>query len=184
MCGFIGGFAEISYLSLLPNVAIASSHSEAYALWLLSLMTIGGGVLQFPIGWLADKVDKVLVSSGLSVLFVLMSLALPWTLSSSTLAPVMVFMLGGVILGFYTLGLAIIGEEASAKDLAAVNAGYLVMYNSGAVVGPVASGVAMTASPVQGFIFVIVGLMTVSAIILIVLARRERRQRAGSHSGT
>lgn len=183
MCGFIGGFSEISYLSLLPNVAIASNISEADALWLLSLVTIGGGVLQFPVGWLADKVDKVLVSSCLSVLFVLMSLALPWALQSAAVAPVMVFVLGGVILGFYTLGLSIIGDEAAPKDLAAVNAGYLVMYNAGAVVGPVASGVAMTASPVQGFIVVIVGLMAISSIVLIVLARRERRERAAQKAG-
>ncbi|MEQ1672743.1 MAG: MFS transporter, partial [Hyphomicrobium sp.] len=36
--GFIGGFAEISYLSLLPNVAIASGVTETDALRLLTML--------------------------------------------------------------------------------------------------------------------------------------------------
>ena len=69
--GFIGGFAEISYLSLLPNVALASGGSDAEALSLLTMLAIGGGVLQLPIGWLADKFDKTAISLLLAAAFVL-----------------------------------------------------------------------------------------------------------------
>lgn len=173
MCGWIGGFSEITYLSLLPNVAIASGISEHQALTLLSLMTAGGGVLQFPIGWLADKMSKVLVATVLAALFISLSLLLPWVLVSAGVAKVIVFILGGVILGFYTLGLAIIGEEVKGKDLAAANAAYLVMYQAGAIVGPFAAGAAMTAEPVRGFIVIVVGLMALSVAALLAMALRR-----------
>jgi MFS family permease len=176
MCGFIGGFAEISYLSLLPNVAIASHVSESQALWLLSLLTVGGGMLQFPVGWLADKADKVLVCSVLAVLFVVLSLLLPWGIKLPGVAPVMVFFMGGIILGFYTLGLSIVGDQVPGKDLAAANAAFLVMYQMGAILGPLAAGAAMSIAPVEGFIVVVAGLMVVSVIVLLMLARRTRGQ--------
>ncbi len=175
MCGLIGGFSEITYLSLLPNVAIASGISESGALWLLSLLTVGGGILQFPIGWLADTFDKVAIAMGLAVLFIVLSLLLPWVLAAQALGPVIVFVQGGVILGFYTLGLAIVGEEVKGKDLAAANAAYLVMYQTGAIAGPLAAGIAMTFAPVQGFIVIVAGLMSVSVVALLRLGWTSRK---------
>ncbi len=55
---FIGGFAEISNLSLIPNVALAAGRSQEAALGILSVMTVGGIALQFPLGWLADKISR------------------------------------------------------------------------------------------------------------------------------
>ena len=66
-------------------------------------------------------------------------------------AIIVAFLIGGVILGFYTVGLAIIGERVGANDLAAANAAFLVMYQAGAIVGPIVAGIAMTTSPVTGF---------------------------------
>ncbi len=169
--GFIGGFAEITYLSLFPNVAMAAGVSISNALWLLSVMTIGGGVLQFPIGWLADKVDRVAVMVMLAAVFIALSLLLPWAMTSALAAPVTAFVLGGVMLGFYTLGLAIVGAEVKLSDLAAANAAFLIMYQLGAILGPVAAGVAMTASPVTGFIATVCVLMILTGLIFAVLVR-------------
>ncbi|MBK9078557.1 MAG: MFS transporter [Hyphomicrobium sp.] len=169
--GFIGGFAEISYLSLLPNVALASGGSDAEALSLLTMLAIGGGVLQLPIGWLADKFDKTAISLLLAAAFVLASLVLPAALGSGVIGPLIVFLIGGIVLGFYTIGLSIIGERIPAKDIAAANAAFLIMYQSGAILGPLATGAAMTLEPVTGFILTVSALMIVAALGLWIIAR-------------
>ncbi|MEQ1651113.1 MAG: MFS transporter [Hyphomicrobium sp.] len=171
--GFIGGFAEISYLSLLPNVALASGTSETDALRLLTMLSVGGGVLQFPIGWLADTFNKTTISLALAAAFVVLSLLLPWSLREPAIALAMAFVLGGVILGFYTVGLSIIGDQVSMKDIASANAAFLIMYQAGAILGPLASGAAMTVEPVTGFIATVSCLMIASAIALKVFAKQR-----------
>jgi MFS family permease len=173
---FIGGFAEISNLSLIPNVALAAGLSPDAALWLLSTMTAGGVALQFPIGWLSDKVSRLTVTIALAIAFIVLALALPTALTMPLAAIVVAFLIGGVILGFYTVGLAIIGERVGANDLAAANAAFLVMYQAGAIVGPFVAGIAMTTSPVTGFVATVVSLMAVSGIVLLVLERGGRRR--------
>lgn len=168
---FIAGFAEITYLSLIPNVGVAAGLYEAEALTLLSAMTVGGLIAQFPLGYLSDRMGRMTILYGLAVAFVALSLLLPFALRDATSAMIAAFFIGAVILGFYSVGLAIIGERAEPGQLAAVNAGYIVMYQAGAILGPIISGAAMTAAPVTGFVTTVVALMIVSLIALAVLRR-------------
>ena len=170
--GFIGGVSEITYLSLLPNVAIATGIGQTEALRLLTMLSIGAGVLQFLVGWLADKVDKVALSLLLAVAFLALTLALPFVINDSVLAAVTVFLLGGIMLGFYTAGLSIIGETVQAKDIAAANAAFLIMYQAGGILGPFIAGVAMTDAPVFGFVVTVSALIVVSSFVLWWAARR------------
>ncbi len=170
--GFLGGFAEMSYLSLIPNVGLAAGLDEGQALRLLSVLTLGGIALQFPIGWLADKAPRIGVTVALALLFIGLSLLLPVALSSAFWAPVAAFLLGGVILGFYTLGLVIVGEQVMPSNLAAANVAFLVMYQIGAIAGPIASGAAMTLSPVNGFVATVSAAMAVTTAFIVWLSRR------------
>lgn len=176
MGGFIGGFAEMSYISLLGNVAIAGGLAESAALRLMTMMMIGGVVLQFPIGYLADKAPRTRVTVALALAFIALSLALPSVLAQPFAAGAVAFLLGGVILGFYTLGLAIVGEEVPVADLAAANAAFLVMYQVGAIIGPSAAGVAMTSNPVTGFVITVSLAMALATPVLVWLAGRAARR--------
>jgi MFS family permease len=173
---FIGGFVEIGNLSLIPNVALAAGLSQHDALALLSVMTAGGIILQFPIGWLSDKISRFAVTIALAVAFIVLVLTLPMVLTTRGAADAVAFLLGGVILGFYTLGLAVVGERVGANDLAAANAAFLVMYQAGSILGPLAAGVAMTMSPVTGFVTTMVGLMSLCIVAVVVLERGDRRR--------
>lgn len=171
---FLGGFAEMSYLSLIPNVGIAAGLDQSHALQMLSILTLGGIILQFPIGWLADKASRVGVTIGLSVLFIGLSLALPFVLPADIPSKAISFLLGGVILGFYTLGLVLIGERVELRYMTAANAAFLVMYQLGAISGPVLAGAAMTVSPVLGFIATVSTAMAIMTLAIVWLARREK----------
>lgn len=169
--GFIGGAVEMSYFALLANVGLAAGMQPSAALQLLALLTLGGGFLQFGIGWLADKVERVKVLLMLCAAFVMLSVALPWALGASLFAPAIAFVLGGVVLGFYTVGLAIIGDDVAPRDLASANAAFLVMYQVGGMIGPTVAGAAMSISPVGGFVAAVSAIVIVSAGAVMLMER-------------
>jgi MFS family permease len=174
--GFMSGFGEITNLSLIPNVALAAGWSQDASLALLTVMTSGGILLQYPIGWLSDKIPRtnLVIYAGLA--FLAFNLLLPLALGNPVAALVLMFLIGGVILGFYGLGLAIIGERVRPDGLAAANAAFIVFYQIGALLGPMISGLAMTKSPVHGFVWTVAGLTIVSGICAVLSYRWERRQ--------
>ncbi len=173
---FIGGFSEVTILSLIPNVALAAGWARDSALALLTITTIGGVALQFPLGWLSDKMSRFILTIGSIGLFILLALALPWALGSTIASVIAAFMIGGVILGFYSLGLAIVGERVKAGDLAAVNAAYIIMYQCGSLIGPACAGIAMTDHPVRGFVEIVIAIMLISAVALVAFEFRDRRR--------
>jgi MFS family permease len=172
MASFMSGCAETSYLSLLPNVGLAAGLEEARAAGLLSLLLIGGIALQFPLGWISDRLPRFNVILALSLIFMVLSLTVPYLIAERWAITGVMVLLGCVILGFYTVGLVLLGEQVKAADLAAANAGFIVAYQIGSIVGPLVAGLAMSMSPVSGFIATVVGLMLISTAVMIWLRRR------------
>ncbi|WP_045836723.1 MFS transporter [Hyphomicrobium sp. 99] len=173
---FIGGFSEITILSLIPNVALAGGWSEQLALTMLTVTTLGGIVLQYPIGWLSDLMSRFTMMVAFVVIFIALALALPFALNDTVAGLVTAFLIGGVILGFYALGLAIIGERVSGADLAAANAAFIIMYQCGGLVGPLFAGIAMTDNAVQGFVAIVIVTMAITGPALLIFDRIERRR--------
>ena len=50
---------------------------------------------------------------------------------------------GGIVLGIYTLGLTFLGQRFQGPDLARANAGYVMSYAAGLLIGPAIEGVAL-----------------------------------------
>ncbi|CCB64519.1 MULTISPECIES: MFS transporter [unclassified Hyphomicrobium] len=173
--GFIGGFSEVTILSLIPNVALAAGWSQDAALALVTVTTVGGVALQFPLGWLSDKTSRFALTISSVGIFILLALALPLALQNTIAAVVTAFLIGGVILGFYALGLATIGERDGEGDLAAVNAAYIVMYQCGSLVGPIFAGIAMTDHPIQGFVVIVIAVMAIAGALMIRVECKDRR---------
>jgi MFS family permease len=166
--GFLSGVVEMSYFSLLANVGLASGMEASSALRLVALLTIGGSILQLGVGWLTDTAGRVQVLVGLCVAFIALTCALPWALSTPLVASVSAFFIGGVVLGFYTVGLTIIGDSVPARDLTSVNAAFLVLYQVGGMSGPTLAGAAMTVAPIGGFVIslsAVVGLVVLAILI-------------------
>jgi MFS family permease len=176
VAAFIGGFSEITVLSLIPNVALAAGWSEVPALALLTITTIGGVALQFPIGWLSDIASRFAMMIVSVIIFIALALVLPFALTNTVAAFVTAFLIGGVILGFYALGLAIIGERVTGANLTAANAAFIIMYQLGGLIGPIFTGIAMTDDAIHGFVRIVIGTMVISGAALLVFDRIERRR--------
>ena len=169
--GFLSGVVEMSNFALLANVGLAAGMTAAEALRLVALLTIGGSLLQFGVGWLTDKAGRTEMLLALSVLFVLLTCGLPWTLGAPNLAQVSAFVLGGVVLGYYTVALTIIGDSVPERDLTSANAAFLVLYQIGGMAGPAVTGAAMSIAPVGGFVVALSVLVSAGIVAVLVLGR-------------
>jgi MFS family permease len=57
------------------------------------------------------------------------------------------FIWGGIVVGFYTIGLTILGERYSGAALVSVNAAFASLYGVGALIGPSVTGATMDRWP-------------------------------------
>lgn len=163
------GLLEMGNLALLPVYALHAGLDEAGGLRLLTALIVGGLVLQFAVGWLSDRLPRraLLVVLGLlcAALSAVLAPAIP---AGAGLA--VAFLLGGAVLGVYSLSLTILGERVRGPDLAVANAAFLVCYQLGAIAGPAAGGIAMAAWEPDGFL----ALIAAGGLGLVVVALRLR----------
>ncbi len=166
-----GGVAEFGYISLLPVYAVRAGAAGDTALQLLSVLLVGGMVLQFALGWLADRVDRLRLLAALGVGLAVLTALLAVVIAAGAVAFAAAFALGGVVLAFYALGLTVLGQQVPPGQLVLANAGFLMAYEAGAVAGPLLGGLAMDVWPPHGVAVVIVA----AGLGIAAYARRARR---------
>ena len=142
--------ADGMLISFLPLYGRDVGLSEARALYLIMLFGIGGIVGQIPIGWLADRVDRMFLATLCTFLTIATTLAMPAMISIQPWNLLYMLVLGAVLSGVYTIALVIIGEQFKGADLAAASALFGVMWGAGTVVGPQLGGLAYDQFPPHG----------------------------------
>jgi len=140
---FAYGAIETQVFNLMPVYAVRSGATEATAALVLSVFAAGNVALQIPIGYLADTFDRRYILALCAGVGTSAPLLLPLAAGAPMLLYPILFIYGGVVVGLYTVGLALLGQRFSGADLAASNAAFVVMYSLGALLGPPAGGLAM-----------------------------------------
>jgi MFS family permease len=177
----MGGVAEFGYLSLVPSYALASGLREGQAVHVLTALIIGGVALQALVGTLADRVDRTRLLAALGVALSVGALGLALTAGSFAASLASAFLLGGVVTGFYSVGLAVLGGRVPVASLAVANAAYLMAYEAGAVVGPLVGGAAIDGWRPHGLAVVMAtaGLAFAAAMLPAGRGRAESASAAG-----
>lgn len=164
---FVAGLTESAFFALLPLHALRGGLPEANALSLLSAFLAGGILLQFPIGWLADRGGRRLLLGLLALVALGMLAVLALTGPGGLAAFVIVFLLGGMMLGFYSVGLALLGERFPVSELAVANAGFILLYEAGSIGGPTIAGAAMDLSSAHGLLISVGLALAVLALVAL-----------------
>lgn len=138
---------ETAGLSFFAIYAMHSGWSEPGAARLLSTLLIGAVLLQLPIGWLADRMDRRRLLIGLALLSAGGALIWPLILDTPYLAYPAIFLWGGIFVGIYTIALAHVGGRFSGGDLVGIYAVMSLAWGVGALLGPATAGLAMEATP-------------------------------------
>jgi len=139
----IAGFAIAVVLSFLIIYAQRIGMTPRMALLALTAVATGNVLLQIPIGMIADRVgaEKLLItvsSLGLAGL-----LLMPFLRLMGFWMWPFLFVWGGSLGGFYTLSLTLVGRRFRREDLAGANAAFVIVYELGGLLGPLASGFAL-----------------------------------------
>jgi len=124
---------------------------------------VGGLFLQFPIGWLSDRMDRRklilwLAGAGAVVLMVPVIIDAPFLLLITIGA-----LMGGISNPLYSLLLAYVNDYLDKPDMASASAGLMFINGLGAISGPIITGWMMGAIGPHGFFLFM-------AIIFAVLA--------------
>lgn len=143
LAAFSSGVGEQVAFSFLPVYAVSSGvPPKIGALW-LSVFVIGNLVLQWPVGWLADRINRRAVLAGAAIASAALVLLLPMVPAHSPAVLVVVLLWGGISFGIYPLGLALLGQRFRNGDIARANTVFSMLYIGGGLIGQPLTGTAM-----------------------------------------
>jgi MFS family permease len=120
---------------------------------------VGGLILQYPIGWLSDRMDRralicIIASAGaIAALLPLLAGTYFYLLLVSA------FVIGGMSNPLYSLLIAHTNDFVAVEDMAASSSGLLFINGLGAILGPIVVGQMMDLMGAQGFFVIIVVLL-------------------------
>jgi len=138
---------ESAGLSLLPLYAIQLGWPEQSATLLLTVLLIGSILLQLPIGWVGDRMNRRRLVVILAAISAAGALVWPAALAHAWLAYPLLFVWGGAFVGIYTTTIAILGDRYKGSELVSVYALLSIAWGLGALVGPLIGGMAMEIAP-------------------------------------
>lgn len=156
-------FFDSAVLALLPLYGLAHGHTEAIAVLMVGAVFAGDALLQVPLGWWADHVDRRRLHVGCAVVVLLLALGMPLLLGVSVLMWPALVVLGAAAGGVYTLGLVRIGQDFTDDGLVDANAGATVLWALGSLVGPLIGSAALDLLPPDGLML---ALAAVTALFL------------------
>ncbi len=170
-------------LPLVANLSVAASHeafdaffaiyaealgkTEKVAFTLMALGGIAGMISQYPLGWLADRMNRVLLTFLLVASSMACPLLLPYCLEMSIPGLVIIFFWGVVSTGIYTMGTILVGERFRGAQLVGASAAFTAMYAMGVLIGPPTAGVSMDVFGPDGMTYTMIVLY---ALVLPVIA--------------
>lgn len=160
--GLIGclivGLANGAFWGLSPVYARVIGLDVGETANFLTLAIIAGALIQWPLGWLSDKVDRRWIIAGASLMTILASAALVasqiWGNGGVTLVFVSGSLFGMFAFPIYALCMAHANDHGHGGDFVDLSSGLLLVYGSGAVLGPaLASAVMAEAGGIGLFMF-------------------------------
>jgi predicted MFS family arabinose efflux permease len=174
-----GGIGDGALYGLFPQFADAHGLDATQTATLLMLFGTGGMVLQFPVGWFADRAGlaaAVIVCGALGTLAICgFASAAP----ASALAAASALLLGGMNSSYITLGMV----AAACSEKAALTRNMRLVsltFTASSIVGPLAAGFAMKARGSDMLMWQL-ALMS-GALAVYTLGLREGRRQPGRSS--
>ena len=172
LAALVAGLVESADIALLPVFGLKSGLDERYALLIVTVFLAGNVILQLPIGALADRFGRRFVLATCAVASAVGPLLLPPAMALPLLLWPLLFVWGGTMYGFYTQGIALLGESYAVGELAGANTVFVMVYCLGGVVGPSLGGLAMDLWKPNGLVVFV----SAAALLLALGLMAEPRQ--------
>ncbi len=129
----------------------------------VSLIYVGGLVLQFPIGWLSDRFDRRGLIVAAALVATVSAMVAASGIGGFTGLMAMAFVIGGMANPLYALLLAYTNDYLDNDDMAAASGRLVAINGTGAIIGPLVIGWMMGQFGAAAFFLFIAVLMAVLA---------------------
>ena len=162
---------DVATLSLLPIYGLQSGLDLRGAANALTALIVGNVVLQFPIGWLADRFPRRIVLAGCAACTAALLALLPLTMGTLWMWPTLV-VAGATGYGVYTVALSSLGDRFKGDELMQGSAAFALMWGIGALFGSVSSGWAMRGLGPHGLPALLTVVFVLLALSLVLRMRQ------------
>ncbi len=132
---------------------------QAHIVLSMAYVSLGGLVLQWPIGYFSDKLDRLyaLIALGLGILAVAAALAMVTDRTPFFVLAILFGVFGGLGESLYAVGVAHANDRAASSDYVALSSTLLFIWALGAAIGPTTGTYAIQlTTPSAFFVYVIV----------------------------
>lgn len=136
---FVGGGIETALFGLVPLFTVDIGLTVGGTLSLISAFAIGHILLQPPLALLIDHVSEKTMMIILTLSAAITAISLPFFAGTVLLWPT-VAIWGGLVYGFYNLGLASLSEKFLPSETIKAHSGFVMSYQIGGMAGPLAVG--------------------------------------------
>ena len=180
-----GGIQSFAHLYTMDVLGLEFRATGYAVIW---VGLVGAIFFQYPVGWLADRVDRGWLLTGCVSLSAAAMALFPWLLPGATgpwWSPAslalwaVVVMWGGTMGATFTVGLTLVGERFRDVKLVAANAVFSLLFGLGGLTGPFLVGTAMDRYGPPGFP---ASMLTVTVLYALFAAYRQAtRGRRAAH---
>lgn len=166
--GCVGSFALGGVFAALFGMssvyATERGFSVAEVSTFITAIYVGGMVLQYPIGWLSDRLDRRVLIIGVTAICAAACACVYYVENTFSNLLVIAFILGGTSNPLYSLLIAYTNDFLDNDQMAAASGGLIFINGFGAMASPVIVGAIMTRLGPNGFFAFVGVLMSVVAV--------------------
>jgi MFS family permease len=166
VCAVVFGAIEQTFIYFLPVYDTRLGHTEYAARILLLVAALGNVLFQYPMGVLADKMNRKVLTALLMGVAFIGPLTMGLVGSNFWALALLAFLYFGLATALYTVGLVQLGERFKGHQLSAANAGFIVAYGIGSLIVPPIAGKMMDIYNPQGFMWTMASLGLVGLVVV------------------
>ncbi len=171
----VAGMTSSAFRMVGPVYGVETGLGQGEIALFLTLAVIGAVAAQYPVGWLADKLDRRLVLIGLSAATVgsagWLALAAPAAGTGAILAGALVF--GATAWPIFSVASAYANDYAAPDFVVELNAGLMLFFSLGAILSPIVTATLIEArGPGALFLFLAAAHLALIGFALYRMTRR------------
>jgi MFS family permease len=172
----MNGLVLTGFYTVGPLFGLALGFDQQHVVYSMACVSLGGLFLQWPIGYVSDKVDRLhaLIGLGLGVLAVAAGLVTVDHRTPFVLIGLMFAIFGGLAESLYAVGVAHANDRADKTDYVALSSTLLFTWALGAAIGPTTGTYAMELISPNAFFGYVIALT--ASFTLFAVWRLHRRK--------
>ena len=130
-------------ITFFPIYGIRLGLEENFTLYLITIAAVGGFFIQPLMGYLADKVDRLILLSIMLTMTVLLTSIMSILIVIPVVVLIYMFIYGGIRTSLYGISVTLMGQRFRGVELATASALFNLMWGIGNGIGPFIGGYAI-----------------------------------------